>query len=151
MRGIFEDPTEGVRWQRAFAEQGQPLEPEDFEETAPGNEEPESRNELRQAFGNDPLAVDGAFKTPGLRNVELTGPFFHNGGQATLRQVVEFYDRGGDRRSTSGNGDTTGFDGNPSNLDADITELDLTEQEIDDLVAFMKALTDDRVVHHGGL
>ena len=41
-------------------------------------------------------AVDGNFKVPSLRNVELTGPYFHNGGQATLEQVVAFYNRGGD-------------------------------------------------------
>ena len=42
-------------------------------------------------------SVDGnRSKFPTLRNVELTGPFFHNGGQATLEQVVEFYNRGGD-------------------------------------------------------
>ena len=34
--------------------------------------------------------VNGIFKTPGLRNVEFTGPFFHNGGQATLEHVVDF-------------------------------------------------------------
>lgn len=43
-------------------------------------------------------SVDGAFKTSSLRNVELTGPYFHNGGQATLEQVIEFYNRGGDRK-----------------------------------------------------
>lgn len=54
--------------------------------------------------GNGPIAsdervaVDGAFKTPSLRNVELTGPYFHNGGQSTLEQVVRFYNRGGDRK-----------------------------------------------------
>ena len=41
------------------------------------------------------VAVNGAFKTPSLRNVELTGPYFHNGGASTLMQVVEFYARGG--------------------------------------------------------
>ena len=44
----------------------------------------------------DKSQMDGAFKVPGLRNVELTGPYFHNGGQATLGQVVEFYDRQAD-------------------------------------------------------
>jgi cytochrome c peroxidase len=39
---------------------------------------------------------DGAFKAPALRNVELTGPYFHTGSYLTLRQVVDFYDRGGD-------------------------------------------------------
>lgn len=38
----------------------------------------------------------GAFKTPGLRNVEFTGPYFHDGGQATLDQVMLFYNRNGD-------------------------------------------------------
>jgi hypothetical protein len=39
---------------------------------------------------------DGAFKAPPLRNVELTGPYFHTGSYLTLRQVVDFYERGGD-------------------------------------------------------
>lgn len=39
---------------------------------------------------------DGAFKAPSLRNVELTGPYFHTGSYLTLRQVVDFYLRGGD-------------------------------------------------------
>lgn len=38
----------------------------------------------------------GAFKTPGLRNIKLTAPYFHNGGKATLADVVAFYNRGGD-------------------------------------------------------
>jgi cytochrome c peroxidase len=42
------------------------------------------------------VADRGAFKTPGLRNVGLTAPYFHNGGKATLADVVDFYDRGGD-------------------------------------------------------
>ena len=76
-------------------------------------------------------AVNGAFKVPGLRNVELTGPYMHNGGMATLEQVVEFYNRGGN------------FE-NPE-LDPDIEPLGLTSQEKSDLVAFLKALTDLRV------
>ncbi|MBX2799241.1 MAG: hypothetical protein KTR31_16320 [Myxococcales bacterium] len=101
-------------------------------------------------------AVDGAFKTSGLRNIALTGPYFHNGGTATLRQVVEFYNRGGDRRSGSSNGfsagcDNSGLDSNCSNLDPDITTLDLTDDEIDQLVAFMEALTDERVADESGV
>jgi len=86
-------------------------------------------------------AVIGAFKTPSLRNVALTGPYFHNGGQATLGQVVAFYNRGGDRIDVPG-GDSTGI---PSNLDADIQRLFLTRQEQLDLVAFLESLTDPRV------
>jgi hypothetical protein len=81
--------------------------------------------------------VDGAFKTPGLRNVELTAPYWHNGGQLTLRQVVEFYNRGGDFHEN-----------NIDNLDPDIQNLGLTEAEKDALVAFLKALTDERVRLH---
>ena len=80
------------------------------------------------------IAADGAFKTPGLRNIELTAPYFHNGGQLTLRQVVDFYNRGGDFAEN-----------NIDNLDADIHPLGLTEEEKTSLVAFMESLTDERV------
>src|ERR1051326_386744 len=46
-----------------------------------------------------PVSVSGAVKTPGLRNVELTAPYFLNGGQATLEQVVDFYSHAGDFHS----------------------------------------------------
>ena len=78
--------------------------------------------------------VQGAFKTPSLRNVELTGPYFHNGGKATLMQVVDHYNRGGD----------FGRD-NVFNLAPAIIPLGLTEQEKTDLVSFLLSLTDDRV------
>jgi cytochrome c peroxidase len=83
---------------------------------------------------NERVAVDGAFKTPGLRNVELTAPYFHNGGQLTLEQVVDFYNRGGDFARA-----------NQDNLDPDIQVLNLTADEKAALVAFMKAFTDERV------
>jgi cytochrome c peroxidase len=90
-------------------------------------------------------AVDGAFKTPGLRNIALTGPYFHNGSRATLEQVVEFYNRGGDARG-SDTDNTTRYGVNTSNLDADIKPLGFTAQEAADLVAFLKRpLTDPRV------
>jgi cytochrome c peroxidase len=80
------------------------------------------------------LAVDGAFKTPGLRNVEFTGPYFHNGGKATLMQVVDFYNRGGDFSAE-----------NAPVPDPTIKPLGLTEQDKEDLVAFLLSLSDDRV------
>ena len=82
----------------------------------------------------EPTAVDGSFKTPGLRNVELTGPYMHNGGMATLRQVVDFYNRGGDFA-----------DQNQANLDPDIVPLGLTTDQENALVAFLLGLTDPRV------
>ncbi|MGP1371539.1 MAG: cytochrome-c peroxidase [Almyronema sp.] len=83
---------------------------------------------------NERRAVNGAFKTPGLRNIALTAPYFHNGGQLTLEQVVDFYDRGGDFK-------------NNRNRDPDIERLGLTNREKKDLVAFMEALTDERVIY----
>ncbi len=83
------------------------------------------------------VAVDGAFKTAGLRNVELTAPYFHNGGQLSVRQVVDFYNRGGDFH-----------DQNIANLDPDIENLGLTEAQKDSLVAFLASLTDERVRLH---
>lgn len=79
---------------------------------------------------NGIITADANFKTPGLRNVELTAPYFHNGGQLTLKQVVEFYNRGGDFPQGSAL--------------APISPT-LTESEKDDLVAFLKSLTDERV------
>ena len=111
------------------------------------------------AFQGNRISVDGAFKTPTIRNVELTGPYMHNGGHSTLKQVVEFYDRGGDRRDilplatdctvtdTSGFG-TTAAESHCTNLPPPIgLPLGLTEAEIDALVAFMLSLTDERVKH----
>ncbi len=83
------------------------------------------------------VAVDGAFKTPTLRNIALTGPYFHSGSYATLRQVVEFYNRGGNFPHN-----------NRYNLDADIEKLELSDQQQDDLVSFLEALTDPRVKNH---
>jgi cytochrome c peroxidase len=77
--------------------------------------------------------IAGAFKTPQLRNVELTGPYFHNGGQLTVMQVVDFYNRGGD------------FDNDQ--VDENIRPLGLAEQDKVDLVNFLMALTDERVAY----
>ena len=78
----------------------------------------------------------------------------HDGSMATLDQVIEFYDRGGNRLRVpgdpSGVQDTTGFGDNPRNLDADIGILNLTPQNKQDLKNFLLALTDDRVLCHKG-
>ena len=87
-----------------------------------------------QAINNMNTAVDGAFKVPGLRNVALTGPFFHNGGQGTLDQVLEFYNRGGDFAIE-----------NLGNLSPNIHPLGLDQGQRDAIVAFLGTLTDDRV------
>jgi hypothetical protein len=82
-------------------------------------------------------AVQGAFKVPGLRNVELTGPYMHNGGMATLMQVVDFYVRGGDFHEE-----------NLATLDpivGGIRGLAGAEERKIELVDFLLALTDERV------
>jgi cytochrome c peroxidase len=68
-----------------------------------------------------------SFKTPGVRNVLVTGPYFHDGSQETLWDVMDHYNKG---------------DGlhNPW-LDEDVQRLALTETDIDDLVAFLASLT----------
>jgi cytochrome c peroxidase len=97
---------------------------------------------------NTRVAVDGAFKTPTLRNVSLTQPYFHNGSRFTLEQVIEFYNRGGDRRGTE-LADSTGStapDSGKTNVHPAIKPLNLTAQEVADLTAFVRfGLTDPRV------
>jgi hypothetical protein len=85
---------------------------------------------------------DGAFKAPQLRNVELTGPYFHNGGILTLRQVVDFYSRGGDFPLT--NAEHRDF--LLTNLNLEI-QSNLSEEEKVALVDFLLELTDERVAH----
>lgn len=76
----------------------------------------------------------GKFKTPTLRNVAVTGPYMHNGKHKTLREVIEYYN------------DMSNFPihGNTHPDVKEQRERPLTSQEIDDMVEFMKALTDYR-------
>src|SRR5712692_6890534 len=69
----------------------------------------------------------GTFKTPNLRNVLVTAPYFHDGSQETLWDVIDHYNKGAGLQ-------------NPY-LDVDIQPLRLTEEQIDDLVAFLASLT----------
>jgi cytochrome c peroxidase len=70
----------------------------------------------------------GAFRTPSLRNVELTAPYFHDGSAATLEDVVRYYVKGGNANA---------------NRDWQLEPVSLTESEQRELVAFLKALTSD--------
>ncbi len=67
-----------------------------------------------------------AFKTPTLRNVELTAPYMHDGSLSTLRHVIDFYDAGGGQQQ-------------PKSVL--LRRLNLTEREKSDLVAFLESLT----------
>jgi hypothetical protein len=81
----------------------------------------------------------GSFKAAPLRNVELTGPYFHNGGKLTLRQVVDFYTRGGDFPITN----AAHRDFNLVNQNIEI-QSNLSEAEKVALVDFLLELTDER-------
>ena len=70
----------------------------------------------------------GAFKTPTVRNISQTGPYMHDGSLKTLEEVVEWYDKGGHP--------------NPY-LSDKMKKLNLTAQEKEDLVSYMKALQGD--------
>ena len=82
----------------------------------------------------------GGAKVPSLRNAELTGPYFHNGGKLTLRQVVNFYAHGGDFPITSG----PNRDFNVVDLDHEIQTV-LGPADRVALTAFLLSLTDERV------
>jgi cytochrome c peroxidase len=73
-----------------------------------------------------------AFKTPTIRNVALTAPYMHNGAFQTLEEVMEFYNKGG--------GVGLGLNIPHQTLPSD--DLGLSETEIQDIIAFMKSLTD---------
>ncbi len=70
------------------------------------------------------------YKTPSLRNINLTAPYMHNGSISTLEQVVRFYNQGGVANE---------------NLDPLIRPLNLSEKEINDLVGFLKSLTGSNI------
>lgn len=84
------------------------------------------RSELGRFNVTKALADLGKFKTPTLRNIALTAPYMHDGSIKTLAEVIEHYDKGGDKNR---------------HIDAKIFPLHLTPQEKADLLAFMQALT----------
>jgi cytochrome c peroxidase len=78
-------------------------------------------------YAQRPLkSMRGAFKTPTLRDIALTAPYMRNGAYASLMEVVEHYNRGGDDQE---------------NLSMNIVPLGLTAAEKAELVAFMESLT----------
>ncbi len=76
-----------------------------------------------------------SFKTPNIRNVLVTGPYFHDGSQETLWDVIDHYNKGAGLQDPY--------------LDQDIQPLALTENDIDDLVAFMASLTSPNYKEQG--
>ncbi|WP_374090177.1 cytochrome-c peroxidase [Methylomicrobium lacus] len=89
-------------------------------------------SELGRFAVTDKITAIGAFKTPTLRNIDLTAPYMHDGSLKTLKEVVIHYNNGG---VTPAGAKVNDF------LSGGIRPLNLTEAQIDDLVEFLKALT----------
>ena len=118
---------------------------QDFEQLAARALQALARDDSEEALDTLALATDlgelgrfmvtrnyadiGAFRTPQLRNVGITGPYMHDGTQQTLWDVVDHYNKGGEVNAW---------------LDGGMEALALSEAEIDDLVAFLFTLTDHR-------
>jgi cytochrome c peroxidase len=85
---------------------------------------------VRSTLSEKRAAMEGAYKTPTLRNVELTGPYMHTGELATLEEVVDFYDKGGDKVGS--------FQGIRTET---IKKLDLNKEEKAALVNLLKSMT----------
>jgi cytochrome c peroxidase len=89
-------------------------------------------SELGRFAVTESLDEIGSFKTSSLRNIAVTAPFMHDGSLKTLRDVVEHYNNGGVTDKADPVNDF---------LSGGIRPLNLTEQEMTDLVAFLETLT----------
>ncbi len=114
-----------------------------------------SRVDLGRYLVTGKTADIGAFKTPTLREIDLTGPYMHNGAFATLEETIEFYDRGGIsnpfldvemKRSTRTLEQVLAYyevgkdDREGPNPGIELAKLNLSKQERVDLAAFLRAL-----------
>ncbi|PWN69065.1 cytochrome C peroxidase [Chryseobacterium phosphatilyticum] len=86
----------------------------------------------RGKFHETVATLQHSFKTPTLRNINKTAPYMHNGGYKTLKEVMNFYNKGGGK----------GFGFTIENQTLSDAPLHLTDKEIDDIIDFMKALDD---------
>lgn len=103
-----------------------------FENNGLYDEYPDNGRERLTQDPND----KALFKIPSLRNVEITGPYMHDGSMETLAEVIEHYNTGGSGHI------------NKSEL---VQPLNLTENEKSDLLAFLKSLTDQNFISNTNL
>jgi cytochrome c peroxidase len=121
--------------QRGVALAAEPMLQWVFNSAGPYSDSPTGVESGRlQRLGNDLVqkasTLEGAYKTPTLRNVELTGPYMHTGEVKTLEDVIELYNKGGEPT------------GNFAGVTAEtIKPLDLTAEEKTALVKLMKSMT----------
>ena len=107
---------------------GANLTDEKYHNLGVGMDKPEGEIDRGRAVFSLDDKDTGAFKTPTIRNVAMSPPYMHDGSHKTLEEVVEWYAKGGFPNEF---------------LDAKIKKLDLTDQDKQDLVEFMKACTGD--------
>ena len=87
----------------------------------------------------------GRFKAPSLRNIALTAPYMHDGSVATLREAIAHYQAGG---RTIVEGEYAGVGSNNPYKSGFVKGFEVTESEIDDLVAFLESLTDEEFINN---
>jgi cytochrome c peroxidase len=124
------DCTAGVNCLPFGAEDGlAKLSKNGFRRTSKWSDDPTDDSRAKWYSGATEPALRGAWRTPGLRDIARTAPYMHTGAFATLRDVLEHYNSG-----AAEHGDM------PGALDEKIVRLNLTERELDDLEAFLRAL-----------
>jgi cytochrome c peroxidase len=90
------------------------------------------------------LSDVGKFKAPTLRNIALTAPYMHDGSIATLEGVLDHYAAGG---RTISDGPFAGVGHDNPNKDKSVGEFSLSQRNREDLIAFLRSLTDEEVIH----
>jgi cytochrome c peroxidase len=98
---------------------------------APNGTDAQRLASVRATLGEKRAEMVGAYKTPTLRNLTLTGPFMHTGELATLAEVVDFYDKGGE--------DAGSFTGTKTST---IKKLELEPKEKDALIKVLESMTE---------
>lgn len=78
------------------------------------------------------------FRTPTLRNLDLTAPYMHNGIHNILEEVMEFYES-----VAEGDGDQRNIHVSANQLDEEMQDLNLDDEQIDVIIAFLNTLNDD--------
>lgn len=127
----YEPPVELQKAKCTLCHVGANFTDEEFHNLGVGWDEAKKKHADPGRWAPEPIGQKGdhslgAFKTPTCRNVALTGPYMHDGSMKTLEEVMDHYNKGGTP--------------NPS-LDKDMKPLNLTSQEIADVIAFLHALT----------
>ena len=127
----YEPPVELQKAKCTLCHAGANFTDEEFHNLGVGWNEAKKKHDDPGRWAPEPIGQKGdhslgAFKTPTVRNVALTAPYMHDGSMRTLEEVMDHYNKGGTP--------------NPS-LDKDMKPLNLSQGEINDVIAFMKALT----------